>query len=170
MNHQPEITAFLGLGGNLGEPLAAFRRTRSRLVATPGIGECRSSALYRTPALGGPPGQPDYLNAALMLRTSLTPRDLLCCCQQLEKDAGRQRDVPWGPRTLDIDLLFYADWQISEPDLVVPHPHLTERHFVLLPLVDLDPDWRHPVAGLKMQELLERLPPAENIRLLKRDW
>ncbi len=167
---QQETTVFLGLGGNLGDPLAAFRRSRQKLIAHPAISDCHSSPLYQTPPIGGPADQPDYLNAALMLRTSLDPRALLAFCHSLETEEGRKRKEHWGARTLDIDLLFYAQQQLKEADIEIPHPRLMERHFVLLPLVALAPDYHHPQTGMSMQELLNRLPSAENIRMLTLNW
>lgn len=170
MQMSQEITAFLGLGGNLGDPLAAFRRTRQKLSAHPAIAECRSSPLYQTPPVGGPPGQPDYLNAVLMLKTRLTAAELLSCCFALEKAEGRQRTERWGARTLDIDLLLFGAERISQHDLEVPHPRLTERQFVLLPLLALAPELRHPLSGLSLQMQLDRLPTVETIQILKLDW
>lgn len=170
MKSVAEKEIFLGLGGNLADPLAAFRQVRDDLEANPEVSCCRSSALYQTPAVGGPPGQPDYLNAALRCHTTLSAHELLACCQQMEDRAGRQRVEHWGPRTLDIDLLLYDKELIDDPHLTIPHPRLDSRHFVLLPLVDLAPDLEHPGLGLSLQELLDRLPPAEGIRLITRNW
>jgi len=167
---QAEAQVYLGLGANLGEPRTAFIRTRAALVQHPQIWNCSSSALYRTPALGGPTGQPDYLNAVLSLQTSLTPRELLHLCQGLELAEGRERKERWGPRTLDIDLLFYADRIIEEADLTVPHPRLQERLFVLLPLADLAPDLRHPLSGQTIKVLIEHLPVDEQIRMINPNW
>lgn len=164
------VTAFLGLGGNIGDPLAAFRRARQKMIDHPAVRDCQSSPLYQTPPLGGPAGQPDYLNAILMLRTTLGPCELLTYCQSLESEEGRERKERWGARTLDIDLLLYAQQQIKEPNLEIPHPRLIERHFVLLPLVALAPDLHHPQSGLSVQQLLDSLPAAENIRVLSPDW
>ncbi len=167
---QQKATVFLGLGGNLGDPQAAFRRSRQQLMDHPATSLCQSSPLYLTPPLGGPSGQPDYLNAALMLETTLDPHSLLHFCQELELAEGRKRKERWGARTLDIDLLFYAQQQINETGIEVPHPRLTERHFVLLPLVTLAPDFCHPLTGLSMRELLNKLPAAKDIRILNQNW
>ena len=169
-SNQAESQVFLGLGGNLGQPRAAFIRTRAALMQHPQIRDCSSSALYLTPALGGPSGQPDYLNAVLSLRTSLTPDELLAFCQQLEHAEGRERKERWGPRTLDIDLLFYADLRIEQEGLTVPHPRLQERLFVLLPLADLAPDLRHPESGQTIETLIKHLPADEQIRRISPNW
>ena len=170
MKRNRKISAFLGLGGNLGDPLAAFRRTRQRLIAQPAIDDCLSSPLYQTPAVGGPAGQPDYLNAVLMLRTSLDAYELLSLCLELERAEGRERHEHWGARTLDIDLLLYGTDRFNDEQLVVPHPRLMERQFVLLPLVALVPELKHPLSGQSMQTQLTRLPVIEAIKMLKLDW
>jgi 2-amino-4-hydroxy-6-hydroxymethyldihydropteridine diphosphokinase len=165
-----KISAFLGLGGNLGDPLAAFRRTRQRLNEHPAIEDCRSSPLYQTPPIGGPPGQADYLNAVLMLKTSLDAFELLSLCLSLEEAEGRERKERWGARTLDIDLLLFEEQQINHKNLEIPHPRLMDRQFVLLPLVALAPELEHPVSGLSMQSQLDRLPIIETIKIVKSDW
>ncbi len=165
-----EITVYLGLGGNLSNPLAAFCRTRQKLSAHSAIMDCRSSPLYQTPPVGGPAGQPDYLNAALMFKTSLAATELLTLCLSLEKAEGRERKEHWGARTLDIDLLLFGEQQIIENNLEIPHPRLMERQFVLLPLVALTPALQHPVSGVGMQRQLDKLPDIENIKILQLDW
>lgn len=165
-----QTSAFLALGGNLGDPRAAFRRTRRTLSEHPAIAACRASPLYQTPPVGGPPGQPDYLNAVLCLKTSLLPRELFELCRSLETAEGRERTEHWGARTLDIDLLLYGDLQIDEPDLQIPHPRMLERRFVLEPLTALAPELSHPTSGLQLQLALENLAPDENIKILERNW
>jgi 2-amino-4-hydroxy-6-hydroxymethyldihydropteridine diphosphokinase len=97
------------------------------------------SPLYRTAPVGGPPGQEDYINAVCRVQTDLSARQLLATCLDIENKFGRDRGERWGPRTLDIDLLLYDDARISEPNLVVPHPRMRERLFVLAPLADIAP-------------------------------
>src|SRR5439155_684930 len=99
-----------------------------------------ASTVYETSPVGGPP-QPDYLNAVVAVDTTLPPRDLLRAAKRLESAAGRVRGERWGPRTLDVDVLLVGDVRMDEGDLVVPHPRMTERAFVLVPLSDLDPAW-----------------------------
>ena len=99
------------------------------------------SPVYETAPEGGPE-QPDYLNAVVAVETPLTPRALLRLANAIEAEADRVRTVRWGPRTLDVDVLLVGDEHVDEPDLVVPHPRMTERAFVLVPLADLDPAWR----------------------------
>lgn len=132
------MIAYLGLGSNLGDRLsylqgavAALRRLDPDL---------RVSPVYETAPVGGPADQGPYLNAVVELSTSLTPHELLALGQRLEQDAGRVRTVRYGARTLDVDVLLLDDLTIDDPDLVVPHPRLEERAFVLAPLEDLAPD------------------------------
>ena len=98
------------------------------------------SPVYETAPIGGPDGQGPYLNAVVELRTRRSPRELLALCQRLEVEAGRERTQRWGPRTLDVDVLLVGDLRVDEDDLVVPHPRMWERRFVLAPLADLAPD------------------------------
>jgi 2-amino-4-hydroxy-6-hydroxymethyldihydropteridine diphosphokinase len=127
--------AFLGIGSNLGDRLAHIRRAVS---AMPGL--VSVSQVYESVPVGGPPGQGPYLNAVAELRTELSPRGLLELAQWLERDAGRVRAERWGPRTLDVDVLLVGDERVEEPDLVVPHPRMWERAFVLVPLGELAPE------------------------------
>ncbi len=170
MTETKKSRAFLGLGGNLGQTLNLFRRCRQSLEDHPQIDQIRSSALYRTPPVGGPAEQPDYLNAALELETSLSPGELLRVCQELENAAGRTRQVPWGPRTLDIDLLLYADRIMTLPELTIPHPLLHLRQFVLMPLTDLCPDFIHPLLKLSLASLQGELAEEPDIVLIEKTW
>jgi 2-amino-4-hydroxy-6-hydroxymethyldihydropteridine diphosphokinase len=132
-------TAFLGLGSNLGDRLENLRSAVRLLDATAGIHVDASSRVWETAPVGGP-SQPEYLNAVLRVETSLEPRDLLDACLGVEAALGRIRDVRWGPRTIDVDVLLVDDVRVDEPALTIPHPRMTERAFVLLPLMELDPD------------------------------
>lgn len=109
------------------------------LAARPGLRIERSSRVYETDPVGGPP-QPEYLNAVVEVQTRLSPHDLLTACMDVEQRMGRVRAERWGPRIIDIDVLTYDDEEIDESDLVVPHPRMHERAFVLVPLLELDPD------------------------------
>lgn len=148
----PEV-AFVGLGANLGEAAQTLREALQELEALPATHLLRASQLYRTPAWGVQ-AQPDFINAVAMLETSLSPRDLLDALLALERAHGRDRarETRWGPRTLDLDLLVHGNAQIDEPGLRVPHPHLHERAFVLLPLAEIAPDAVVPAAG-RVREL-----------------
>lgn len=126
--------AFLGLGSNLGDRLARLRAAVASLRDVVAV-----SPVYETAPVGGPE-QDAFLNLVVELDTELDARGLLEVCQALEADAGRERTVHWGPRTLDVDVLWVDGEEVDEPDLQVPHPHLWERRFVLAPLADLAPE------------------------------
>jgi 2-amino-4-hydroxy-6-hydroxymethyldihydropteridine diphosphokinase len=131
--------AHLGLGSNEGDRLANLQRAVDILASTTGIRVLRSSRVYETEPVGGPP-QPDYLNAVVEVETDLPPLDLLHACRHAEGVLGRTREVRWGPRTLDVDVLTYDREEIDAPDLTIPHPRMHERAFVLVPLLELDAD------------------------------
>jgi 2-amino-4-hydroxy-6-hydroxymethyldihydropteridine diphosphokinase len=135
----PPVRAYLALGSNLGDRRAALEAATLALAAVPGIRVIRSSHVYETSPVGGPP-QPDYLNAVLEVETTLDHHALLEACLGVEARLGRERRERFGPRTIDVDVLTYGDLTIEEPDLVVPHPRMHERGFVMTPLLELDPD------------------------------
>jgi 2-amino-4-hydroxy-6-hydroxymethyldihydropteridine diphosphokinase len=153
--------AIIGLGSNLGDPLAQLRAARDALAR---LGRLeRASALYSTAPVGGPEGQPDYLNAVVLLSplpTLAEPRDLLAALLEIEQRSGRVRRVRWDARTLDLDLLAYGDAVMNELELTLPHPRLMERPFMLAPLCEVAPDWRHPLTARGACEALEALPGA----------
>jgi 2-amino-4-hydroxy-6-hydroxymethyldihydropteridine diphosphokinase len=132
--------AYLGLGSNLGDRHAHLQAAVDGLARTPGLAVVGVSPVYETAPVGGP-AQDDYLNAVVALDTELSAHDLLRIAQGLEAAEHRLRRERWGPRTLDVDVLLVGDEVVDDPDLVVPHPRLTERAFVLVPLADLDPRW-----------------------------
>ena len=162
--------AFLGFGGNLDEPLNSFRQARQQLAEQPEIEVISTSPLYRTPPVGGPEGQPDYLNGVIEILTGLSPLDLLQLCQRIEAGAGRTRDIHWGPRTLDIDLLLVDQLITDDPLLTLPHPWFHQRHFVLLPLNDLAPEELHPIFKTTINQLLKALPTVVGITRLNETW
>jgi 2-amino-4-hydroxy-6-hydroxymethyldihydropteridine diphosphokinase len=165
-----EMTAYLGFGSNLGDSLATLRQARQALHAEPQIRVTASSSLYRTTPVGGPPDQSDYLNGALEIVTTLEPIELLRYCQTIEKKFGRQRKVHWDARTLDIDLLLYADRIIDNPELQLPHPRMTERGFVLQPLCDLAAEKRHPKQQCSFASLLAKVSPLQGVHRLHEVW
>ena len=144
------VAAYVGLGSNLGDSANTVRAAMAALAGLPGTRLVRASLLYRTPAWGLT-AQPDFVNAAALIETRLSPSDLLAAMLRIERDAGRERcedgSDRWGPRTLDLDLLLYGDQVIDQPGLRVPHPHLHERGFALLPLVEIAPEVAIPGIG-----------------------
>lgn len=162
--------AFLGFGGNLEQPLTQFRLARAQLAEHQQIDVISSSPLYQTPAIGGPENQPDFLNAVVEIQAGMSAQDLLYLCRQIEDAAGRTREVHWGPRTLDIDLLLFADLVMETDQLILPHPRLHQRHFVLLPLADITPNLQHPLLNCSVARLLEQLPPAQGITQIQEIW
>jgi len=163
------VTAYLGIGSNLGDRFAYLTLARDRLSASPGIVSLRASSLYETEPVGGPDGQGAYLNAALEVMTTLSAEELLELCQRIEAEAGRERTVHHGPRTLDIDLLLYDDTCCRSERLTLPHPHLHERRFALAPLCDLAPRHLHPLLGVPLQQLLTRLPD-NGVKPVQKEW
>lgn len=136
--------AFVALGSNLCRPQLQMRRAVAALQALPHSRVEAVSSVYRSRAQG-PGAQPDYLNAVVMLATELRPLDLLDALQRIEQEQGRTREIRWGPRTLDLDLLLYGDQSVNSPRLVIPHPRMRERHFVVYPLLEIaGPDLQLP--------------------------
>ena len=127
--------AFLALGSNLGDRPAELRRAVAAMTEL-----TAASGVYETDPVGGPAGQGPYLNMVVQLDTERSPQQLLETCRHLEGVAGRVRDVHWGPRTLDVDVVWVDGATVDEPDLQVPHPRFRERPFVLAPLAELAPD------------------------------
>jgi 2-amino-4-hydroxy-6-hydroxymethyldihydropteridine diphosphokinase len=133
------VVAFLGLGSNLGDRLANLQGAVDLLQAEPGLRVTRSSRVWETEPVGGPP-QPSYLNAVLRVETDLSARDLLDVARRVEARLGRVRKERWGARTLDVDILLYDESSIDEPDLIVPHPRIPDRAFVVVPLLEVEAD------------------------------
>lgn len=145
----------LGLGGNIGDVPAVFRDALQQLRDA-GAVPTQVSSLYLTAPVGPLDGSP-YHNACAIVRTNLSPEELLRACQRIEDAAGRVRGVRWGSRPVDIDILSYDDRVLSEPHLTLPHPGIAYRRFVLDPLAELMPQWRHPVIGRTATDLQQRL-------------
>lgn len=140
------VLAWIGLGGNVGDAIATLRAALVELDALPHTTLLRASKLYRTPAWGLVE-QPDFVNAVALLDTALGAHDLLAGLLGVERAFGRERRERWGPRVLDLDVLLYGDAVIDELGLRVPHPHLHERAFALLPLLEIDPEASIPGRG-----------------------
>jgi 2-amino-4-hydroxy-6-hydroxymethyldihydropteridine diphosphokinase len=151
------MDAFLGLGSNLGDRLATLQQAIDLLGREPGIAVQRTSRIWETGPVGGP-DQPDFLNAVAEIDTALEPHDLLKAVSRVEAELGRTRDIRWGPRTIDIDILFIDGLTIHDDRLTVPHPRLHERAFVVMPLLELIPD---PVLPDNTYLLDVRLPDQQ---------
>ena len=155
------MKAFLGLGSNMGDRMGRLEMAVKELRnLDPALSV---SPVYESAPLGGPDGQERFLNCVVRLETTMTPRQLLATASRLEELAGRVRTVRNGPRTLDVDVLIVGDLSVCEPDLVVPHPRMSERGFVLAPLEDLDASrvpegWR--------ERLAESDPASLDLRLI----
>ncbi|HEX9924478.1 MAG TPA: 2-amino-4-hydroxy-6-hydroxymethyldihydropteridine diphosphokinase [Anaerolineae bacterium] len=157
---------YLAAGTNLGDREHNLRRALQTLP--PQVAILAVSRLYET-APAYVVDQPSFLNIALAGRTALAPDDLLTYLKEIEASLGREKAIRFGPRQLDLDIIFYNDRIIDEPHLKIPHPRLAERGFVLRPLVDIAPDFVHPVLKQTLVELATQLPPDDGI-LSAVDW
>ena len=154
----------MGLGSNVGNRRSQLQRAVEGLAGG-GLEILQASSLYLTEPVDYP-GQPWFLNQALLVRTRLSPYPLLACCLEVEEALGRQRRLPKGPRTLDVDILLYADRVLSDRKLTIPHPRFHLRRFALTAAAEVAPEWKHPRLGLSLAGLLERCrDPAQVVRV-----
>lgn len=170
-------TAYVALGSNLGERLTNLRQAVGALRLLEGTHVDPAADLapvYETVPVGGPSGQARFFNSVARVHTALPARDLLAEALRIEGTLGRSRVERWGPRVIDLDLLLYDDRVIDEPGLVLPHPRMADRRFVLAPLADLAAGLVHPVLRLTVAELLARLGRAtseqEIVRVCPGGW
>lgn len=154
-------TCLIGLGSNLGDRTAQLNSALAALRADESLALVRHSSFYETAPVGGPAGQRKYLNAAALVETSVAPHELLVKLQAIENRLERVRSEHWGPRTIDLDLLLYGDAVIDTPELVVPHPRLTKRRFVLDPAAEIAPELVEPRSALSISALLADLGPPK---------
>lgn len=164
------VEVVLAIGSNLGAAQDTLRDAVADLAAVPGLEVLDVSALARTAPVGGPE-QPDFLNAVLIARTTLSPRDLLRATSEVERRHGRERLVHWGPRTLDVDIIVYGDVSAVTDDLELPHPRAHERAFVLQPWAQVRPDAvLHGLGGGPVAQLAATAPDRDGVRWLALDW
>ncbi len=147
---------YTGLGSNLGDKRENIINAIDRIDACEGICVKEKSGFYNTAPVGGPP-QPDYVNCVIGIETEIEPQTLLKKFKEIEIELGREPGVRWGPRVVDIDILLYGDRIVDDHNLKIPHERMHERTFVLGPLCELSPDTKHPVSGVSISALLERL-------------
>ncbi|MFC1873845.1 2-amino-4-hydroxy-6-hydroxymethyldihydropteridine diphosphokinase [Chloroflexota bacterium] len=158
MNSKP-VTAYLGLGTNMGDRQGNLDRALE-LLSRLSIGKV--SSIYDTEPAGNA-NQPRFLNMACQVSTSLAPTELLALAKGIESKLGRVPGKPNSPRPIDIDILFYGDQILETPELIIPHPRLTERAFVLVPLAEIAADLKHPVNGRTMRELLKAVTEKQGV-------
>jgi len=144
--------AYLSLGSNMGDRLAALQAAVDKLQS-PDVSISRISSVYETAPVDLKE-QPDFLNIIVEAETSLFPRQLLHRIQNIERELGRKRTIPKGPRVIDIDIVLYGSFVVDMPQLQIPHPRMQDRRFVLEPLTELAPELRHPVSRKRIRELL----------------
>ena len=167
-----EVQSFVAFGANLGDREGNMRGGAQALSHEEGVRLVAASPLYVTAPVGGPSGQLAFLNAVVEIRTTLPAHVLLQRLQKIEACFGRTREIYWGPRTLDLDILFYGQDVLSMEHLIVPHPRLHQRHFVLAPLSDIAADIVHPIFRKTVAELLDALPKVDptEVASLTKEW
>jgi 2-amino-4-hydroxy-6-hydroxymethyldihydropteridine diphosphokinase len=157
------VDCLISLGANLGDRRENLERAVDLLAKTPGVALVAQSQWLATRPVGDPPGQEEFLNGAVRLSTSLGPAGVLAVLQQIEAQLGRRREAPWGPRTIDLDLLLFGDQTLETSALAVPHPRMAFRRFVLAPAAEIAADMAHPTTGLTVGELALRLDETPNL-------
>jgi 2-amino-4-hydroxy-6-hydroxymethyldihydropteridine diphosphokinase len=160
-------TVYIGLGSNLGDKKGHLERARTMLKAVDDLEITRTSSLYLT-SPWGKLDQDDFLNQVIEVKTGLKPMELLDQLQKIEIKMGRQRNVKWGPRNIDLDILLYGDEVINLPELRVPHPHMRERLFVLIPLQEINAKIIFPDDGVKLREVLVSVLDREENRGIRK--
>jgi 2-amino-4-hydroxy-6-hydroxymethyldihydropteridine diphosphokinase len=164
-------TVYVGLGSNEGDRESHLVAALSAMSCIDAVSVLGCSSLYDTAPVG--PAQPRFLNAVVALECDLSPQRLLCILQRIEQDLGRHRLQRWGPRTIDLDILLWEEEDhavVADANLQVPHLELHKRRFALEPLVELAPHARHPVLGVTVRELLEKLAPQDVRRREALSW
>jgi len=158
--------AYIGVGSNI-DPYENCAKGVRRLLGHPRIRLLGLSSLFRTSPVSPVP-QPDFLNCALKVQWEGSPHDLLALLLSVEKEQGRKREVPLGPRTLDLDILLFDDLILETPDLVIPHPRLHERRFALVPCLEIDPGLVHPLFRRRLSQFLEEIGDEQRLEVFGR--
>lgn len=155
--------AYISLGANLGEPGGQLWQAVRKLATHDRVALRGTSSLWRTSPVGPVADQPDFVNAVARLVTSLSPQALLTLCQAIEDSMARDREkeVPMGPRPIDLDILTYGEMVLEEEGLLIPHPEMAARAFVLEPLRELAPEFVHPATGKSVEKMLKALPKGQ---------
>ncbi len=151
--------AAIALGANLGDTVATLNSAIAVIAQHPAITLISRSSWYQTAAVGPP--QPDYINGCIVIETELEPQELMTLLLTIEDQFGRVRQERWGARTLDLDLLLYGDRTLSTPHLELPHPRMTIRAFVLVPLAEIAPAWIDPISGRSIEQLVQMVDCSE---------
>jgi 2-amino-4-hydroxy-6-hydroxymethyldihydropteridine diphosphokinase len=160
------VKAYISTGSNLGDRKSNLEFAQNLLAGTGTL--LKISSLYETEPVGFL-DQPWFLNQAIELKTGLMPEELLSFCREIEAARGRVRTHPNAPRTLDLDILLYNGEVVNAPGLIIPHPRLAERRFVLQPLAQIAPDVIHPILKKSIQSLLEACPDHSEVRIVEQD-
>lgn len=158
--------AYLSIGSNIGDRLETFQSAIQLLDRNDKIRLEDVSSIYETDPVGYT-DQACFLNAVIKITTSLNPEELLQTCLFIESELGRKREIRWGPRTLDLDILLYNQENIETESLIVPHPRMQERAFVIIPLMELDPNIKLPNVNAALDDILNQIPDKEGVRLWK---
>jgi len=159
-------TTYLLLGTNMGERFELIKKAQNLIQEKVGSISKASSSIYET-AAWGEENQADYLNQVLVVDTKLNPFQLLQNIHQIEQSLGRKREKAWGPRTMDIDILFYDQYICNTPQLTIPHPHISKRRFVLTPLAEINPTFIHPLLNKSIQNLLSHCEDTLSVKKYK---
>jgi len=158
--------AYLSLGTNLGERELNLRTALEMLESQDGIHIVKRSSIYETDPVGYTE-QDSFLNMVAKIETSMTVEELLHQCLQVEEWLGRVREFRWGPRIIDLDILLYNQENIETENLIIPHPRMHERNFVLVPLLEIEPDICFPVTGIPLKQIADSIQEGEGVRLWK---
>ncbi|QED45910.1 2-amino-4-hydroxy-6-hydroxymethyldihydropteridine diphosphokinase [Cytobacillus dafuensis] len=158
--------AYIALGSNIGNRFENIKAAITSIEAAPKIKVVKTSSIYETDPVGYEE-QDQFLNMVIQVRTDLTSTELLDVCLEIEKKLGRKRDIRWGPRTIDLDILLYNQENINSEKLIVPHPRMHERAFVIIPLLEIQSGTKIPTMETPLQTVLEDIPDREGVRIWK---